>query len=137
MSDHDSNGGDFRRRGQGSMRENILARSLVERLERFELERGGGNRKEARRRVARQVGVGPATIENIWRGRVKDPRSSLLSKLVAAVINATQRQIQFLEHELQVARRIGLPPGDDVIIEVETHIARAKARLADLGGGQS
>jgi ribosomal protein S12 methylthiotransferase accessory factor YcaO len=130
-----NDGGDSGRRGKGSMRGNVLASSLMERLERFEIERNGGTAREARRRVAKLVGVGPATLDNIRRGRIKEARFSLVSKLLAAVINETQRQIRALEHDLQVARQVGVPAGDDAIVEVETHIARARACLAEIVGG--
>lgn len=101
----------------------------AERLESIEAARTGWPRKAIRPIVARRVGVAPGTLENLRRGRIKDPRKSLYDKLRAALLRELENEIRAHEHERHILIQTGSDPRDDEIVAMDTRISRAKQTL--------
>lgn len=105
------------------------AASWAERLERRERERSGLPLHQARPVVARKLGIAPGTLENLRRGRIKDPRQSLFDRLRTGVIRELEAEMRRLETEIHVLRQIGSDPRDDEITAAETDLASIRAAL--------
>lgn len=88
-------------------------------------------RPEARRIVAREVGVAPGTFENLKRGRLKNV-DWVAAKINAAVIRRIEREIERLQHELEVARRVAARPDDAAIFEAQAAIDHARKLIAGM-----
>lgn len=103
--------------------------SWAERLEAIELARTGAPRKTIRPVVARRVGVAPGTLENLRRGRIKDPRQSLVTKLRAALIRELEAEMRAHEHERHVLIQTGEDPRSSSFEAVDASIAATAEAL--------
>ena len=74
--------------------------------------------RQARQYLARRLGIAPGTLENLRRGRIKDPRKSLYDKLQAAVIRELEAEMRAHEHELQLLKQKGADPRGGEVQEV-------------------
>lgn len=108
-----------------------MAQSMVRRLETMERMRSGAPLKSVRPRVARAVGLSPGTLENIRRGRTKDPRFSVIEKLRAALIRELEREKRAHEHELQILMQIGADPRGNEVTAVVEGIAQIDGELGE------
>jgi hypothetical protein len=100
------------------------ARSLVRR-ERLCV----GSMPRAHASIASKLGVGPGTLENIVKGRVKRLDSWIRDKLKALLIRELEAEIKRLTHELETARRSGARLDSQQVGEIEAHLAAAKSIL--------
>lgn len=101
-----------------------IARALVnqERVSAGSLER-------ARASVARKLGVGQGTFENLVRGRLKKLDAALRDRLQAVVVHQLQSEIARLQHDLDNARQIGLRADCEQVVEVSTYLEKARSIL--------
>jgi hypothetical protein len=99
-----------------------LERGLVIR----EQARHGGDREQARARLARRMGVLPGTLYNLARARLKRLDDALRAPLVSYAVHDLQLEIERLNHELEVARELGAAPGQDLVREIEATLKRAQ-----------
>jgi microcompartment protein CcmL/EutN len=104
--------------------------ALAQNLERRERGRGFPV-KAARARLADKLRVGYGTFENLVRGRVKTVDASIRDRLQALLIREIEAEIQRLQHELEIARQTGARLDSDQVCEIETHIQKAQALLAN------
>lgn len=76
----------------------------------FKIERaycaGGSSRATARLDIARKLGVGPGTLENLFRDRVKTLSADLAAQIQRLWIDTIEAKIAHLEHERDLARKI-------------------------------
>ena len=105
----------------------------VRQLEDKEAVRIGQPVPVARGFLARRLKVAPGTLENMRRGRVKEPRASLVEKIKGALIRELESEIQALSHEVEILRRSGCRPDEKQILEAETLLAKAKEILRGSG----
>ncbi|PXW51300.1 hypothetical protein [Methylobacterium sp. B4] len=112
-----------------------IARSLADGIEKREQARRGGNRDEARQRVARRVGLSPGTLYNLARNRLKRLDSDLRSRLAAYAIQDLENELADLSAELEQARRLGIPSDATIVQKVAAARDRAEALYASLTNG--
>jgi transcriptional regulator with XRE-family HTH domain len=105
------------------------AQSWTKRLLKYERDRTGQSCGELRASVARRVGVSPGTIENVQRGRIKEPRKSLMDKLRVALVKELQSEVMRHEHEIHILKQTGSDPRDSKIAEVETSLEKIRQTL--------
>lgn len=105
----------------------VWASALVERER-----RDGRTKLESIRRAARRAHVSPGQIEGLLRGRVKDPRASLVERLRAAFITETAREIERLRHEILLAGEAGVDADESTLRKARL----AVAALDDLLSGE-
>jgi transposase-like protein len=89
--------------------------------------------RAARKSVARRLGVAPGTLKNLRSLRAKVVPNWLMVRIRAEFINVLQAEIRRLEHQITIARQIGLDHRDDDLAAAETEIRKAKALI---GGAQ-
>ena len=93
-----------------------------------------GCRDLARKTVARRLNCATGTVENAERGRLKRPEYGFVQRLRRLIVDALEREMGRLTHELEIARqRAGAAPADQ-IGEVETHLALARKAMEALKG---
>jgi len=107
----------------------MSACAWVRQLEDKEAARIGQPVPVARGFLARRLKVAPGTLENMRRGRVKEPSASLFEKIKGAWVRELEREIQALSHELEMVRQSGAGPDQQQVIAVETLLAQAKKLL--------
>lgn len=105
------------------------ARDWAKWLERARARRDETTVPNARRSVARALGVAPGTIERLRNGRVKGIRQWLFDRIRALVIREIEREIQRLTHELEIAQQSGADPRGVDMVEIETHLAKVRELL--------
>jgi hypothetical protein len=104
---------------------NGMARSL----ERSEARRIGTSLTQARKIVARRLGVTSSAFENYLYQRTKVVPNWLMSRVRAELISVLQKEVQNLEHEIQLHKQIGSDHSDDALASAETQLAAARAIL--------
>lgn len=95
--------------------------------------RSGATKPESIRRAARRARVSPGQIEGLLRGRVKDPKTSLVERLRAAFISEAAREIERLNHEIMLARKAGLGSDHGALREARSAIRALETALAGEG----
>lgn len=111
------------RRGDDKMSSAVIeetARTWARELEAKEAKRSGVSIRDARKTVARRAGLSPGTLENIKLGRTKGVRAFVFEKIRAAFMREDEAEIRRLEHELHLARQIGLDARCDEVRAVES-----------------
>lgn len=103
-------------------------RQLAVSLEHRERVRGSSV-DQARQTLARRIGVGAGTFENLVRGRVKRVDAWIRDRLQALLVRELEAEIARLTHELQMVRQCGDHLGSQHVVEIETHLAKARALL--------
>lgn len=104
---------------------NGMARSL----ERSEARRVGTTLTQARKMVARRIGVTASAFENFLYQRTKVVPSWVMSRVRAELVSALQLEVQNLEHELQLLKQTGADHSGNSLVEVETQLAAAREIL--------
>lgn len=107
----------------------FTAREWATALETTERKRSGASIPNARRSVARRIGVAPGSLENLSRGRTKGVRAFLYERIRAAFIRECEQELKRLAHELEMARQAGLRVDGDEVGEIEAHFAAIKELL--------
>src|SRR3981189_195404 len=80
---------------------NGMARSL----ERSEARRVGTTRTQARKTIARRIGITASAFENFLYLRTKVVPNWLMGKVRAELISVLQLEVQNLEHEIQLHKQ--------------------------------
>ena len=104
---------------------NEMARSL----ERSEARRIGTNLTQARKMVARRIGLTAAAFENFLYQRTKVVPNWVMGRVRAELISVLQLEVQKLEHEIQLHKQIGTDHSDDALSSAETQLAAARRIL--------
>lgn len=105
------------------------AQRLARRLEDREAIKLGLPLKAVRERVARRISSSPGFLENLRRGRIKNVPSWLMQRLRDAMVSELTSEIQRLEHEIAIAKQIGVDPREDEISKAAAQIAETKKLL--------
>lgn len=101
----------------------------ADRLESIEIARTGLPRKTIRPIVARKAGVALGTLENIRRGRVKDPRASVVERIRSALLREIESEIRAHEHEKQTLIQTGADPRSPSLQEVDAGLAALRKAI--------
>jgi plasmid maintenance system antidote protein VapI len=104
---------------------NKLARSL----ERSEDRQCGAGVIQARKNIARRMGITADTIENIRTLRSKIVPHWLLNRLRAELITSLQSEMANLEHEIQLHKQTGADHTGDALVAAETQLQAAREIL--------
>jgi hypothetical protein len=104
---------------------NAMARSL----ERSEVRSVGTGVTQARKNIARRLGITADTIENFRSLRAKMVPHWLMNRVRAELISALHVEVQNLEHEIQLHRQIGSGHCDHALASAETQLAAARQIL--------
>lgn len=88
-------------------------------------------KRSSRKDVARAAGVAPGTMENVARGRLKDPLRlrGIVDRMRSLMIAEINEEILRLEHERQILLATGADPRSDALVQAATAIADARAVL--------
>ena len=86
-------------------------------------------------RVARRIQIGPGTLSNIIRQRVKSVSFDLGGKLLRYAYSDLQRQIEHLEHEKNLLLGMGAGADDRTLGRVVRAIETVRQTLSDLDEG--
>jgi len=119
-----------RKQGEIYMSASATAQAWVEELERIETAKGA-TASQARARISRRIGITPAAVEYVARGRAKRLTVDLFERLQSAVINALQTEIARATHEIEIARRCGLDPRGAEMDALKAQVARAQKFLGE------
>ena len=106
-------------------------RDLLRGLEVRERDRGGGSLNAARLRIARRIGVVPGTLYNIAFNRVKRIDEAIRFRLSEYAIADLEREIERLNHELELAKALGRAQDQRLVQRLEAVRDRAAACLAE------
>ncbi|MDQ2079506.1 hypothetical protein RA307_04870 [Xanthobacteraceae bacterium Astr-EGSB] len=106
------------------------ASRFVATIEDVEARRLGVNTIEARRAVASRCGIAPGTLENLRRERAKVVPHWIMARVRAAFIAILQSEIQRLEHDITIARQVGLDDRDDDLAAAAAQLVAAKTLIA-------
>lgn len=104
---------------------NGMARSL----ERSEARRIGATLTQARKIVARRLGITSSTFDNFLYGRTKVVPSWLMGKVRAELISVLQSEASHLEHEIQLHRQTGAHHSEASLASAEAQLAAAREIL--------
>jgi len=98
-------------------------------IEDSEARRHGVQLWTARNSIARRLGVAPGTLRNLRSLRAKVVPNWLMARIRAEFINVLQSEICRLEHEIAVARQVGMDPREDALAAAEAQIREARSLL--------
>jgi hypothetical protein len=107
-----------------------FSRSLIKR----EQLRSGGDLEAAIRRVANRIKVGPGTISNLVRNRVKSICFEIARRIVAAAVSDIEQERRQLEHEHQALMALGAHTDPVALAEVEEGLAIVRQGLERMRG---
>ena len=102
-----------------------MARSL----ERSEARRVGTSLTQARKIVARRIGVTASAFENFLYRRTKVVPNWVMRRVRAELVSVLQLEVQKLEHEIQLHKQIGSDHSDSSLASAETQLAAARRIL--------
>lgn len=106
------------------------ASSMIQRLENIEAERRGVTVQEVRIIISRKVRLSTASLANLRRGRRKSVKTDEMGKVRSALIQALQKQIRALEHEITIHRQTGADHRDLDFAKAEASLETARALIA-------
>ena len=104
---------------------NEMARSL----ERSEARRIGTSLTQARKIIARRVGVTASAFENFLYRRTKVVPNWLMSRVRSELISVLQLEVAKLEHEIQLHKQIGSDHRESDLASAETQLEAARKIL--------
>lgn len=107
------------------MNATLAVSDLVRRFER-EDSPGCGGQQPARRALARRLGVAPGTLKSAREGRLKRICVEFFAALKAEEMRRLDVAIRKAEHDLGLARQIGLRPDDAAVLRLEARLAEAR-----------
>ena len=96
----------------------------------------GGSQLWARISMARQLGIGLGTLENIIRLRVKTIRADLRDKIHTLWIKTIEAELARLEHEREMALKTYASADPSQMAEMEIVLEKARALLRQLARGK-
>jgi hypothetical protein len=100
-------------------------------LERSEVRRVGSKVMQARKDIARRLGITDDQIENFRSLRTKVVPHWLMGRVRAELISVLQLEVQNLEHEIQLHRQAGADHSGTALVAVETQLATARQILRE------
>jgi hypothetical protein len=103
---------------------------FARRIEDAEAKRLGVRVTEARISLARRLRTSPGTLENIRRMRTKIVPNWLMARIKAEFVSVLQNEIARLEHEICVAKQIGMDHRESDLASAEAQLAAARSILA-------
>lgn len=101
-----------------------VAKRLIER----EKIRSGVKLPEARKKIAREAGITPGSLENLLRGRLKHV-DRIASCVYSLRVKKIEQELAALEQELEIARKLGGNDPEINLGRVETALADARRAL--------
>ena len=104
----------------------------VRRLEDAETERTGLALPEARKALARRIGVPTGTLSSLRRGRIKGVRSWVEDRLRDGLIAALEAEMRATQNELDDLRRRDPRAAAAEIRAIDAVLAAARSRLIEL-----
>jgi len=108
---------------RAAVNDGAVARQYLARTEDLIADQKGRTVEDIRPSVASALKITASAVHLIRRGRRKEIPSWLMDKIVGLFIETAQNEMRALEHEIEVARRLGLDHRDGTI-------SAAKARAA-------
>jgi hypothetical protein len=73
--------------------------------------------------IARALQISASTVHNIRRARRKAVPGWLKEKIISLFVEAAQAELRAIEHEIHVARQIGLGNSDGALVAARTRAA--------------
>ena len=122
-------GARFERR-KGPVSDVPVASRMLTLLEDTEARRRGISVQTARTSIARALRIPAATLRHLRNQRRKTVDYSVMGAIADRLVVVLQAEIAELDHELQIARQIGVDVRDDLFQEAAASIAAAKEILA-------
>ncbi len=119
----------FERRKFGPVSDVPVASRMLTLLENTEARRRGVSVEAARTGIARALRIPTATLRHLRNQRRKTVESCLLAGIRDRLITALQGEIAEFEHQIHIARQIGVDCRDDLFQEAAASIAAAKEIL--------
>ncbi len=107
-----------------------MLNGMVRSLERSEARRVGTTLTQARKMVARRIGITAAAFENYLYRRTKAVPNWLMAMVRAELISVLQQEMQNLEHEINLHRQTGAHHSSDTLASAEAQLCSARAILA-------
>lgn len=107
------------------------ARLMVRSLENFEARKGWSS-EDARKRVSRNLGYAPGTLENLFRDRLKSIPDGFRNRARSLLIRAYEKEIGRLVHELEMLRLAGERSDCDDFQEAQASLEKAQKAVARL-----
>lgn len=98
-------------------------------LERSEARRLGTGLLQARKNIARRLGITADTIENFRALRAKMVPHWLMNRVRAELVSALQSEVLNLEHEIQLHKQIGTQHTDHALASAAAQLAAAREIL--------
>lgn len=96
--------------------------------------RKGVRVEQVRKGFARFLKVPAKTLENIRTGRRKSVPAFLMDGIRDVMIEVLQTEVAHLEHEIAIARQVGMDHREDTFEEAAASIATARALLERAAG---
>lgn len=112
-----------------------VAGRFVRRIEDVEAIRLGRRIAEVRPGIARRIRTTASVLRHLREGRRKSVPAWLMAALRRELIGVLQSEIRALEHEIQIARQVGLDDRDDALGAAQAQLATAKEILREATGG--
>jgi hypothetical protein len=106
-----------------------MLRALVDEAELRTASRDGVKRPIARATLAQKWGVSFWTLTNYRRGRLKDLRGEMISRIKAGLISGIESEIRKLEHDLLLVRQSGSTLSEANILQAEAALEQARKFL--------
>ena len=102
------------------------ARKWARDLEDMERMRSGLPLIKARKALARKIGVPAGTLETLRNGRRKGICAWAFDRLRSAIVNELQSEIARCQHEIHIARQIGVDPRSPEMDALARAVERAQ-----------
>jgi hypothetical protein len=99
-------------------------------LERSEVRRCKTGVLQARKNIARRLGISDTQIENFRALRTKIVPHWLMNKVRAELVTILKTEIKNLEHEIQLHRQAGANYSGDALVSAETQLIAAREILS-------
>lgn len=90
--------------------------------------RGPNDLRPAMNRLEQQFGIPFWPLEHLRRGNAKTIEANLFHKIRAAYFAHCERHLKALQHELSLEKASGNDDNSDLLVEVETLLAKAEKR---------
>lgn len=122
---NNSRDGEFRRRGTMTVAvtDGSMASAYLTRTEDLFAKQRGARVEDIRPTVASKLRITVSAADFIRRGRRKVVPSWLMENIVRLFIEAAQAELRAIEHDIEIARQIGMDPRDDALVAAKTRAA--------------
>lgn len=92
----------------------------------------GGDRAAARKDIARKLGIGPGTLENLIRDRVKTINANVAAKVRRLWIETIEAKLARLERERELAGKIDIDLPATELGNLEAILEKARIHLDEI-----